>query len=479
MCNLDNTNISPSAQHDLNIDMAVMPVSTQKFYAQVNPSVRDALQKQLREQALGNSDIDVTLPIRGADGKERQLRVRGRLRPHSTGQRAWDGVIVDVTDIVEAQRLAAQADIAKSKFLATMSHEIRTPLNGILGFAQILLGEVSSEQQKADVRKIIDTSETLTRILNDILDFSKIEEGKIQLESRPFSISELIESSVSLFHVEAKNRNIDFSVGIELGHEMRILGDPTRLRQILNNLLSNAFKFTSVGSVRLDVQIDAPINKSSLLRIAVSDTGIGMTPEQQQRLFQRFEQSDATIFRRYGGSGLGLAIVKGLLDAMGGHIHVDSEAQRGTTFALELTLPVLKAVEEAQEIKPAAQTEPLNVLVVDDVAMNRELICRFLKKEGHAFTEAEDGQQAIDLALAGAYDLILMDIDMPVCNGLDAAKAIRSQTGPSQHCHIIALTGYAFEKDIAKVLEVGMNAHLAKPINFKKLRELISGVASS
>lgn len=473
------TYLSPSAQHYLNIDLTVIPVSTQSFYDRVNPAVRERLQGELRAQALSDQDIDITLPVTGRDGQERQLRVRGRLRPNSAGQRAWDGVIVDVTDIVEAQRLAAQADTAKSRFLATMSHEIRTPLNGILGFAQILLAEVSSEQQKADVRKIIDTSETLTRILNDILDFSKIEEGKLQLESRPFSVPELIESSASLFHVEAKNRHIDFSVNMQLAHDQRLLGDPTRLRQILNNLLSNAFKFTSRGAVRLGVSVDMPSHKVSVLRITVSDTGIGMNAEQQQRLFQRFEQSDPSIFRRYGGSGLGLAIVKGLLDSMGGCVEVKSRPNEGTTFELKLALPVIDSLPPVEDSTPHQPVRSLSVLVVDDVAMNRELICRLLKKEGHAFTEAEDGQQAIALARAQAYDLILMDIDMPVCNGLDAARTIRAQTGPSQHSHIIALTGYAFGNDIAQVLAAGMNAHLAKPIDFKKLRDMISGVASS
>ncbi len=472
--NFEFTYLSPSAQHYLNVDMTVLPISTQAFYDAVNPAVRDRLQHELRAQALNSQDIDINLPITGRDGVERQMRVRGRMRPHPAGQRAWDGVIVDVSDIVEAQRQAAAADSAKSKFLATMSHEIRTPLNGILGFAQILLGEVATEQQKADVRKIIDTSETLTRILNDILDFSKIEEGKLLLESRPFSVAELIESSVSLFHVEAKHRQIDFSVNMALAHELRMLGDPTRLRQILNNLLSNAFKFTSVGSVRLGVSVEAVQDRKSVLRITVSDTGIGMTAEQMQRLFQRFEQSDASIFRRFGGSGLGLAIVKGLLDSMGGHIAVDSSPQQGTRFTLELALPVLEGGAAAPEAAPERVSRPLNVLVVDDVAMNRELIGRFLQKQGHAFDEAEDGRQAIERATAQAYDLILMDIDMPVCNGLEAARAIRAQAGPSQHSAIIALTGYAFEKDVAQVLDAGMNAHLAKPINFKKLRELIN-----
>jgi CheY-like chemotaxis protein/nitrogen-specific signal transduction histidine kinase len=471
--------LSPSAQQYLNLDLSVMPISTEQFYAQVDANIRDEMKLQLRTQAFNKQDMDVTVPLTCLDGKKRQMRVKGRIRISAQGTRSWDGVMVDITDLMHAQQQATDADQAKSKFLATMSHEIRTPLNGILGFAQILLQEVDTEQQRADVRKIIDTSETLTRILNDILDFSKIEEGKLQLENRPFNLSELVESSTSLFHVEAQKRHIDFIVNMTIGHPHRMMGDPTRLRQILNNLLSNAIKFTSSGSVQLVVKTSDPLHDRSLLHISVSDTGMGMTPEQQQRLFQRFEQSDTTIFRRFGGSGLGLAIVKGLLDAMGGNVNVTSAPQTGTRFDIELELPVLRVIDMPQETIELSSHLTLNILVVDDVPMNREMIARFLKKEGHTVQEAENGLQAGEIAHTQKFDVILMDVDMPVCNGLDATRNIRSGQGLSQSAHIIALSGYAFEKDIENVLNSGMNAHLAKPINFKKLRQLIATGISS
>ncbi len=468
--------LSPSAQNYLALDMLVMPISTEQFYARVDADVRDEMKKRLRLQAFQQKDIDIIMPVTGRDDKKRQLRIRGRIKSSQKGRRAWDGVIVDVSDLIKAQQQAAEADNAKSKFLATMSHEIRTPLNGILGFAQILLQEVQTEQQKSDVRKIIDTSETLTHILNDILDFSKIEEGKLQLENRPFNLSELIESSAALFHEEARKRQIEFTVDLSIGHSHQLLGDPTRLRQILTNLLSNALKFTPVGSVRLLVHIDRPVNELSRLHITVIDTGIGMTAEQQQRLFQRFEQSDNSIFRRFGGSGLGLAIAKGLLDAMGGSIRVQSMPQAGTNFDVEIELPILRLPEAPPAEAPATVAPSLRILVADDVPMNRELICRLLRKEGHHVSEAEDGLQATELAQTMAFDLILMDIDMPVCDGLQATRNIRSGSGLSRKACIIALTGYAFEKDIANALDCGMNMHLAKPINFKKLRAMMTVV---
>lgn len=471
--------LSASAQHYLNLDLNVMPISTEFFYSQVEDDIREAMKLQWRAQAFNQQDLDVTMPISGRDGKKRHMRVKGRIRIQATGVRIWDGVMVDVSDLLQAQKQASEADQAKSKFLATMSHEIRTPLNGILGFAQILLHEVQTEQQRADVRKIIDTSETLTRILNDILDFSKIEEGKLQLEARPFNLSELMESNASLFHMEAQKRQIDFTVHMTIGHPYRMLGDPTRLRQILNNLLSNAIKFTATGSVRLEVQTSEPLDDLSLLHITVSDTGMGMTLEQQNRLFQRFEQSDTSIFRRFGGSGLGLAIVKGLLDAMGGSVKVTSETKVGTRFDIELKLPILRTQEVQNDNTERVEQRALNILVVDDVPMNREMICRFLLKDGHTVQEAENGLQAIELAQNQAFDVILMDVDMPVCNGLDATRTIRSTSGLSQGAHIIALTGYAFGKDIEAVMTSGMNAHLAKPINFKKLRLLIAAGTAS
>ena len=466
--------LSPSAQLLLNLSLDIMPLSTELFYEHVDADVRDEIKQRLRAQAFNQQEIDITVPVTGRDGQRRQMRIRGRTRTQTKGLRTWDGVMVDVSDLLLAQQKAADADSAKSQFLATMSHEIRTPLNGILGFAQILLQEVQTDQQRSDVRKIIDTSETLTRILNDILDFSKIEEGKLQLEARPFNLSELVESTASLFHVEAQKRHIDFTVVMDMGHAYPMLGDPTRLRQILSNLLSNAIKFTPEGSVSLEVRTSPPLQGRSLLHIVVSDTGIGMKLQDQQRLFQRFEQSDSTIFRRFGGSGLGLAIVKGLLDAMGGRVQVTSAPQKGTRFDIELALPFIRAEEVQLLNTPTVKPKGLDILVVDDVPMNREMISRLLRKQGHTIQEAEDGLQASEMAKGHAFDVILMDVDMPVCNGLDATRNIRSGNGLSKTAYIIALTGYAFEKDIENIMDCGMNAHLAKPLNFKKLCEVIA-----
>jgi CheY-like chemotaxis protein len=404
------------------------------------------------------------------------MRIKGNLRGNGRGRRVWQGVVVDVSDLVSAQVAAAEADQAKSRFLATMSHELRTPLNGIMGFAQLLQQEVQTESQRADVRKIIDTAEVLTRILNDILDFSKIEEGKLQLETRPFSIEELVESSASLFHVEAERRQLDFIVNVDAPHQVRALGDPTRLKQVVNNLLSNAMKFTTQGHVRLEVACERVGIEQLLLRLTVTDTGIGMSPESLGKLFRRFEQTDSSIFRRYGGSGLGLAIVKGIVEAMGGSIAVDSHPGQGTVFVAEVPLPLVTPAPVMPNPAAEERLRPLHVLVVDDVAMNRELIARMLQAGEHVVDEAVDGQQAVHMAEVTRYDLILMDIDMPVMDGLDAARLIRMPPCASQSSPIIALTGHAFENDIQNAIEAGIDGHLAKPVVFARLRQTIRTV---
>lgn len=467
------TYLSPSACQYLRVDAQAMPITAVNLYDSLGSQTQPEQIEGLMAQIANARPLDFTFQITGQDGVRRHMRIKGHLRGKGRGRRIWQGVIFDVSDLIAAQKAAAEADQAKSRFLATMSHEIRTPLNGILGFSQLLHQQLPDEQSRADVRKIIDTAEILTRILNDILDFSKIEEGKMLLESRPFSIEQMLESSASLFHVEARQRNLDFAVVVNVPSRVRALGDPTRLKQVINNLLSNAMKFTSQGHVRLQVECVLMPDQPALLRLEVSDTGIGMSAESQAKLFKRFEQTDSSVFRRYGGSGLGLAIVKGIVEAMKGSVSVDSRPGRGTTVKVELPLTLL-AQQEA--VVPSLAEEPLStleVLVVDDVDMNRELIARMLRAGGHVVREAVNGQEAVDMAETARYDLILMDIDMPVMDGLQAARTIRARPCASRDSAIIALTGHAFEEDVLKARASGINDHLAKPVVFAKLKQKI------
>ena len=468
------TYLTPSATHYLGLDLTQMPLPADVFFDRLNPQDRQAKAAEIWRQVKEQSVLDVVFQVQGEDGVQRHMRANGHARLQANGRKTWEGVAVDVSDLVLAKRQAKMADKAKSQFLATMSHEIRTPLNGILGFTQNLYEDLTDSEHKSDVRKIMETAQTLTRILNDILDFSKIEAGKIQMEIRPFSLNELIESSVSLYHVEARQRGIDFQVQVNAEPGFQLLGDPTRLRQVLHNLLSNAMKFSPQGVVILSVKLARLGHDQASLCVQVKDNGIGMSPQAVGKLFQRFEQLDPGVYRRFGGSGLGLAIVKGLIDAMQGHVHVTSVLGEGTVFEIKVDFPRVDMPIGHSASEPVDFVRPLRLLVVDDVDMNRQMILRALRKDGHRMDEAGNGQEALERALADSYDVILMDVDMPVMSGLEAAQAIRRQSGPSQQAVMIALSGYAFDKDIDAAMQSGMNDYMAKPISFSKLRSLLA-----
>jgi signal transduction histidine kinase/CheY-like chemotaxis protein len=468
----DFTYLSESVYEYFALD-EIAPVMLEKFLTQVLTNKSPENVQLIQNHFANTQPIDMVLETLGKANEVRQIRWKANSRYLNNGSIAWDGIAVDITDLIKTQQSAAAADEAKSRFLATMSHEIRTPLNGILGFAQILQQELTDVEARQDVQKIIDTADTLTRILNDILDFSKIESGKLEIESRPFTFIELTNSVGELFKAETQQRGIDFALNLSGEPGLTLLGDPTRLRQIITNLVSNAIKFTSQGQVTLSIRISPAANNRSQVLITVKDTGIGITKEHIQRLFQRFEQSDATTYRQYGGSGLGLAIVKGLIDSMNGRISVQSKVGQGTTFTIDTEFQVITNSSAVATYKQLLEVPALKILVVDDVETNRHVVCRGLKRDGHEFYEAADGLQALSLAQSMKFDLILMDLDMPVMGGFESAREIRHDS-QNKETLIIALSGLAYDKDVAAVMEAGMNMHMAKPINLMKLRKKIS-----
>ncbi len=383
------------------------------------------------------------------------------------------------TQLSGALESAHKANQAKSEFLATMSHELRTPLNAILGFAQVLENSLSDPQQNTQARHIRQTGETLTRILNDILDVAKVESGKLDLDPHPFSLAQVIDSCVSSFEVLAQGKGLAFERDFPQ-RLPQLVGDPVRLQQILHNLLSNAFKFTDTGRVQLRVALVPDTPSSVRVKIEVQDSGLGMTQEQLGRIFQRFEQAAPSTASRYGGSGLGLSIVRALVSKMGGAVTAHSQHGQGSRFVLDIAFPVAETGDCTVPLGSLGQAEaPLDILVVDDFAVNRAVLRALLEQRGHRITEAEDGIQAIGRVQAQAPDLVLMDLDMPHMDGLEATRRIRELAGKAAQVPVYALTGKAFAEDIERTRQAGMQGHITKPVQLKDLVPLLKALAAT
>ncbi len=479
-------------------------------YAEINPEIASRLTTGISFEEIARIGLDLDIHVDADGRKEAWLaerlaarhRLSSTLEQHIVGDR-WlriqdrrtsaGGTVTVVNDItelkrdaralVEARDAADAANRAKSAFLANMSHEIRTPLNGVIGLAQTLARTDLTPSQSEMLDLIQSSGATLQTLLSDILDLARVESGRVEIASQPFALSRAVQEAAQLYAASATAKGLQFFVDIEPEVDVWVLGDVVRVKQILTNLVSNAVKFTEQGFVSLTVARGTAADGSSVVRFTVEDTGVGFDAQARDRLFNRFEQADSTITRRFGGTGLGLAICRQLAEIMHGDLDCESEPGGGSAFILNLPLPDTEAPVALQVQDIAAETmmrAPLRVLVADDHPTNRRVVELILAEANVVLTSVEDGAQALAAFCETPFDLVLMDMQMPVMDGLTATREIRSYEAAigAGRTPLVMLTANALAEHVLAGQIAGADDHLSKPFSAEALLALVAETAA-
>jgi signal transduction histidine kinase/ActR/RegA family two-component response regulator len=447
----------------------------------------DLLERRLARERKARKEAESLLERKAAELWDANRDLQGLIAE-------LDQKVVDrTTEAMAARDLAVAASRAKSTFLANMSHEIRTPLNAIIGMSGLVLESDLTADQRDLLGVVKASGDSLLALINDILDFSKVEARQLTMESAVFDLRACVKDAARMLETRAREVNLNYVREIAPDVPAFVVGDSLRLRQVLVNLLSNAIKFTQEGGVSLHVACEPPASqgRTPLIRFVVRDTGIGIAAENLEKIFQPFTQADSSITRKFGGTGLGLAICRELVQRMGGDLHIDSSPGQGSTFRFSINLPPASAPEVGPLTPPArplptvegSAAVPVDgarrVLLVDDLPINRKLASRLLQSMGHQVVEAADGQEALEALAREGFDLVLMDMQMPVMDGLQATRAWREREAREQRVRtpVVAMTANAMDEDRDRCLEAGMDAHLSKPIIKDVLREMVERLA--
>ncbi len=426
------------------------------------------------------------------EGKVTGFRVLSR---DCTERKMREQELARAKEVVEAAKQAAEeariaaekASRAKSEFLANMSHEIRTPMNAIMGMTELVLATELTGEQREFLSMAKSAADSLLVVLNDILDYSKIEAGKVVLDPAPFNLSDAVTDAVKILTLAARQKGIELALHVEADVPPAVVGDATRLRQVMINLIGNAIKFTAKGEVVVRLGVEESGKTSAKLHFSVRDTGIGISPENQKKLFKAFEQADISTARQYGGTGLGLAISSQIVRLMDGRIWLDSAVGVGSTFHFTVQLPVAPGTAESAKSEAAPslaarigideiESQPgLRILLAEDNAINQRLAVAMLSRMGHQVTSASTGHEVMLKLKDDEFDLILMDVQMPEMDGLAAASRIRLQErATGSHIPIIAMTANAMAGDREMCIAAGMDDYITKPINGNDLKQAIS-----